>query len=187
MDRNFFDFVANPDKEHFLRSRHIVITDSKYNPYSDDLSNLGKLLDEGKFDEVSTYNNVNVLLRPMAHLYKAYAFNKMGMEAEEKAESILASQILENITLTGNGSKELPYIITRIDDEKDVLAYIEEQFMMQALVKDNERFYDCLTTQNGKKVYFNITDCYAKISGLSLEDLLGGIADESKRKWWKLW
>jgi len=187
MDRNFFDFVANPDKEHFLRSRSIVITDSEYDPYSDDLSNLGKLLDEGKFDEVSTYNNVNVLLSPRAHLYKAYAFNKKGMQAEEKAESILASQILENITLTGNGSKELPYIITRIDDEKDVLAYIEEQFMMQALVKDNGRFYDLLTTQNGKKVYFDITDCYAKISGLSLDDLLGGIADEPKRKWWKLW
>ena len=184
---DFFSFMITPDKELFLKSRDIVINHEDYNPYSDDLSEIEKMLDNNDFDKVIEYNNINVLLSPRVHLYKNYALKQMGNEDDAKSELILAQRIVENIALTGNGSMELPYIVTRVSDERDLLNYLEETFRGQSLIFENDIYYDRIDTVSGRQIYFNITDCYLKIKNTSFDDLLSQIQEKPKKKWWKIW
>lgn len=197
MNDNFFDFVKTPDRELFMRSRAQLVQRPEYYAYSDDLKKIDALLDEGKFDEALEHRNYNLILSPRAQMLYAFAYAQKGMEKEENAAATIGSIIMENILLTGNGSKEQPYFVTRIDDERDVLMALGEQFASQALLKDENRFLDCITTAAGTKIYFDITDCYASMAKFSLDDFLettekfANTADVHplvpEKKWWQFW
>lgn len=136
MTEDFFKFIMETTKENFSKSQRDVFSNNEYNPYSEDLNYLEELLDEEKFQDAVEYNTVNILLSPRAHLYKNYALTQLKKEDGAKAEMIIALKILECISLTGIGTKDEPYVITRISDEKDFLNYLEEEFSSQSLVSE---------------------------------------------------
>ena len=47
------------------------------------LKNLQDLLNEGKFEEVIQYVNVNILLSPRAHICKYFAYKELGTKRTE--------------------------------------------------------------------------------------------------------
>ena len=191
MTVDFFKFITETTKENFLASQQIVFSDETYNPYSDDLNILEQQLGNDEFEEVIEYVSVNILLSPRAHFCKHYALTELGDEEGAKAELILGQKILEAISLTGNGTKEMPYLITRMSDERDLLAYLDEEFASQSLVADNNRFYDLITTQSGNEIYFDITTSYSKMQNMvddeemDLSFLTGELVPE--KKWWQFW
>jgi Domain of unknown function (DUF4919) len=200
MDKEFYDFIKTPNRELFLRSRATVVAHPDYNPYSDDIRKIDDLLAEGKYEEAVAHRNINTVLSARAHLLHAFAFSQIGMEQEERSMSVVGGQLIENILMTGNGSLEHPYIVTRVEDERDVLTALQERATAQALVHENGRYYDRMTTQSGRDIYFDITDVYTKLqkSHLTIDDLLKDMADEepqkpdtesvrSTKKWWKFW
>ena len=197
MDDNFFDFVKTPDRELFMRSRTQLVQRPDYNAYSDDLRKLDSLLDEGKFDEALKYRSFNLILRPRAQMLYAFAYAQKGLEKEENAAATIGSLIMENILLTGNGSKEQPYFVTRVEDERDVVMALGEHFASQVLLQDEGRYMDCITAQSGKNIYFDITDCYKSMQKSSLDDFLEqlekeggqekGSSQASEKKWWQFW
>lgn len=201
MTDDFFDFLTEPTKEAFLKARNYVIEHEEYNPYSDDTSTLQDLLQKEAFEDVLKYNNINVILSPRVHLMKKYAATQLGKEKEASSEYFLGHRILEGINSTGDGSKENPYLVLRVSDERDFLGFIGEEFKSQALVKE-DKTYDLITTQSGKSIYFDITDSYKKIASFSFSDMLNSLGDdeedediqekkveviEKKKKWWKFW
>jgi hypothetical protein len=196
MKEQFIIFLQNPKKDTFLALRSVVISHNEYSPYSDDLKNINNLLLQNKFIEVAQYSNINILLSSRAHMYKSFAYKKLKDERGAETESKIGQTILEGIEYTGKGTLEKPFLVTRIDDERDFITYLDEIFESQALVNYKEKTYDCITTSKGKKIYFDISDCYKKMSDqfnmgqLNIETIYNDIPAEiikKDKKWWKFW
>ena len=195
MENDFFKFIVEPSKENFLAARDTVVRHPDYEPYSDDLDVLEKLLDDGKYEEAAKFNNINLFLSARAHLYKKYANEKLGNEKDAKMEHILAMGIIDGIEMTGDGTLENPYWVLRVSDERDLMLLLEENFASQALSHQNGRSYDIITTVSGKTIYFDITDCYNRMTatygsgkGSTVMQELEKMANKpSAKKWWQFW
>ncbi len=199
MTDDFYAFLKEPTKENFLKAHSYVVQHEDYNPYSDDINQMEELLEKNEFQKALEYANINVMLSPRAHLMKKYAATQLEDEEAANAEYFLAMRILEGIESTGDGSKEHPYLVLRVNDEGDLLSYLEEEYQVQRLIQE-DTIYDAITTKSGKTIYFDITDCYQKMNSFSMNDLLDNldISDEDldativapskkKKKWWKFW
>jgi hypothetical protein len=196
MKEQFINFISKPSKASFLELRTFIINHVEYAPYSDDIKNINNLLHQNNFKEAAQYANINILLSPRAHMYKSFAYRKLNDEKGAEIEAQIGQTILEGIALTGNGSLESPYLVTRIDDERDFLTYLEEVFASQALINDEDKSYDCITTASGKNIYFDITDCFKKMAfqfsnrEINLDDFLKDLKPEvvvKEKPWWKFW
>lgn len=188
----FFDFILDTTKDKFLASQAIVFSHEDYNPYSDDLNVMEDLLEEGKYEAVVGYSSVNILLSFKARMYKNYALTKIGDENEAKAELIFSHKILEGIGLTGDGTPEAPYQVTRISDEFDFLIYLDENYASQSLVTVKDRICDVITTHSGKDIYFDITKAYLRMKELMDSGKMKlPFEDEEvikrEKKWWEFW
>lgn len=168
MSNHIFDFLENTTKEKFIASQNIVTSHEEYDPYSKDLNTMEELLDAEKYEEVTAYNNINTLLSPRAHLYKNYAWRQLKKDHEAKCEMILAQKIMEAISLTGEGTKENPYQVIRVSDERDILMYLQERFAKQSLITEEEgkRFIDKIDCESEKTFYFDITTLYLKMQSI---------------------
>jgi hypothetical protein len=185
-----FEFLTDPTKETFLKCRELVINDPEYDPYSEDIENIQNLLNEGKFEEVIPYVNVNILLSPRAHIYKCFAYKELGDEKGKNIEMTIAQIIFECLEKTGDGTKDSPYIITRISDERDLIRHhLNKQDVSQNLVKDGDKIMDALTLDDGTLLYFDIKDPYQRLAFLfSKRNEQAESKDEEKpqkKKWWK--
>ncbi|MFS4430764.1 DUF4919 domain-containing protein [Chryseobacterium sp. S90] len=185
-----FEFLTDPTKETFLKCRELVINDPEYDPYSEDIENIQNLLNEGKFEEVIQYVNVNILLSPRAHIYKYFAYKELGDEKGRNIEMTIAQIIFECLEKTGDGTKESPYIITRISDERDLVRHhLNKQDVSQNLVKDGDKIMDILTLDDGTQLYFDIKDPYQRLAfSFSKRNEQAESKDEEKphkKKWWK--
>ncbi|MDW9382276.1 DUF4919 domain-containing protein [Chryseobacterium sp. JV558] len=185
-----FEFLTDPTKETFLKCRELVINDPEYDPYSEDIEDLQDLLNEGKFEEVIQYVNVNILLSPRAHIYKYFAYKELGDEKGRNIEMTIAQIIFECLEKTGDGTKEFPYIITRISDERDLVRHhLNKQDVSQNLVKDGDKIMDALTLDDGTQLYFDIKDPYQRLAfSFSKRNEQAENKDEEKlqkKKWWK--
>lgn len=187
---NVFEFLTDPTKETFLKCRELVINDPEYDPYSEDIENIQDLLNEGKFEEVIRYVNVNILLSPRAHIYKYFAYKELGDEKGGNIEVAIAQIIFECLEKTGDGTKDSPYIITRISDERDLIRHhLNKQDVSQNLVKDGDKIMDALTLDDGTQLYFDIKDPYQRLafSFSKRNDREENKEEEKpqKKKWWK--
>jgi hypothetical protein len=184
-----FEFLADPTKETFLKCRELVINDPEYDPYSEDLENIQNLLNKGIFEEVIQYVNVNILLSPRAHIYKYFAYKELGDEKGRSIEMTIAQIIFECLERTGDGTKESPYMITRISDERDLVRHhLNKQDVSQNLVKDGDKIMDVLTLDDGTQLYFDIKDPYQRLAfSFSKRNEQAESKDEEKphKKWWK--
>ncbi|WPO90331.1 DUF4919 domain-containing protein [Chryseobacterium sp. HR92] len=185
-----FEFLTDPTKETFLKCRELVINDPEYDPYSEDIENIQNLLNEGKFEEVIQYVNVNILLSPRAHIYKYFAYKELGDEKGRSIEMTITQIIFECLEKTGNGTKDSPYIITRISDERDLIRHhLNKQDVSQNLVKDGAKIMDALTLDDGTQLYFDIKDPYHRLafsfSKRNEQAESKDVEKAQKKKWWK--
>lgn len=185
-----FEFLADPTKETFLKCRKLVINDPEYDPYSEDIENMQDLLNEGKFEEVIQYVNVNILLSPRAHIYKYFAYKELAEDKGRSIEMTIAQLIFECLEKTGDGTKDFPYIITRISDERDLIRHhFNKQDVSQSLVRDGNKIMDVLTLDDGSQLYFDIKDPYQRMAfSFSKRNEQAESKEEQKpqkKKWWK--
>ena len=166
MNESFFDFVKNTTRETFSASQRFVFDHPDYHPYSDDLEIMESFLDNAEYQKTLEHNSINTILSARAHLYKSFAMQELENKDAEKFEMILAHKILEGMSLTGDGSLENAYVVTRISDERDLLRYLQEELVNQQLVQADNRYFDLLECASGKKIYFDITVPYTKMQEL---------------------
>ena len=167
MTDDFFKFITETTKENFFRSQRAVQMSDDYDPYSDDLDKMTKLLDANQLEETVAFNTVNIILSPRAHLYKSFALEQLGRAEEAKSESILAQKIMEGISISGYGTMRYPYFVTQISDERDFLMYLKEEFASQELMQGENVVFDKITCKSGKNIYFDITIPYLRLQKLS--------------------
>ncbi|WP_126653588.1 DUF4919 domain-containing protein [Chryseobacterium aureum] len=185
-----FEFLTDPTKETFLKCRELVINDPEYDPYSEDIENLQNLLNERKFEEVIQYVNVNILLSPRAHIYKYFAYQELGDEKGRNIEMTIAQFIFECLEKTGNGTKESPYMITRISDERDLVRHhLDKHDVSQRLIREGNKMMDELTLEDGTQLYFDIKAPYQRLAfSFSRKNEKAANKEEEKsqkKKWWK--
>ncbi|MFS4472261.1 DUF4919 domain-containing protein [Chryseobacterium sp. T20] len=185
-----FEFLTDPTKETFLKCRELVINNPEYDPYSEDIENMQDLLNEGKFEEVIQYVNVNILLSPRAHICKYFAYKELGDEKGKNIEMTIAQLIFECLEKTGDGTQDFPYMITRISDERDLIRHhLNKQDVSQSLVKDGDKIMDALTLDDGTQLYFDIKVPYQRLAfSFNKRNEQAENKEEEKnpkKKWWK--
>ncbi|WP_196893606.1 DUF6348 family protein [Aureivirga marina] len=159
----FHKLIEEPTKENYIKIRDVIFENPSFNPYSEDLNEIESLFEEEKYEEVSNYLNLDILLSPRAHFYMAFAFKKLKNEMGEKSEIYIYQSILQAISSTGDGTKKNPFLIVRISDERDLIQYLGEEFSSQQLVSEDGKFYDVISCVSGKKFYFDITKTYQRL------------------------
>lgn len=164
MTEQFIDFMTNPGPVTFQTARAAVMADPAYDPYSDDLKMLDDLFVNEKYQSIAAYKHVNILLSPLAHLIKSVAYEKLDLHEEAQSEMYMWRTIVKAIEATGDGSRDNPYLVTRVSDERDLIEYMNETFTSQSLVHEGDKHLDCLSLASGKEIWFDITGCLRHIA-----------------------
>ncbi len=189
MNDDFFNFLREPTRENMLYSQNQVASNSKYNPYSDYLSVMSDLFDKEEYQKILDDRDINTLLSPRAHFYKLKAAKKLNLSKLAETETFFLQGIIEAICNTGDGSKLNPYSVLAVQDERDILTSLGERLKSQHLIEKNGKYYDLISCESGRQIYFDITKPYSKLQELLNSELSNEPThDESKpKKWWKFW
>jgi hypothetical protein len=159
----FLEYLRKPNLQSFLAVRKVVVENPDYQPYSEDLEELDEFIDAEQYQAVLDLLPSmlpNLMLSPRLHLMLAYTHRRLGDEESANMESAVARACVEGILMTGRGTKTEPWLVTRTSDEYDVLMFIDRKMENQALVQEGDRVLDCLTGDDGKESWFDITDAY---------------------------
>lgn len=184
-----FDFIKDPTKENFLKSRELIVTNPDYNPYSNDLEIMEQLFENKEYEKLNYYVNINVLLSPRAHFIKYFSLKQAGNTKAADSVMFICHNILNGIEKTGDGTLQNPYIVIRISDEADFLQlHLRKKYTQQKLMQNEGKYLDVLTLEDGSELYFDITDAYQRISFSSKkrnETTENKEEKPEKKKWWK--
>jgi len=186
-----FDFVADPTKENFLKSRELIVTNPDYDAYSDDLDIMEQLFENKEYEKLNYYVTINVLLSPRAHFIKYLSLKESGNMKAAESVMFICVNILRCIEKTGDGTLQNPYIVIRVSDEKDFLQFhLKKKHTQQRLIQNEDKYLDVLTLEDGSELYFDITDAYKTVSrsfAKSKSELKKEEKEEEKlpkKKWW---
>ena len=116
--------VVEPTPANFQAVRAILATESGYNPFSDDLERLDKLVQAGKYYEALNFyarSLSNLVLSVRAHYLASEAAAEVGNKTFADMEMRFAVNCLDSILATGDGSASKPFVAVRLSDEADVL------------------------------------------------------------------
>ncbi|WP_312301958.1 DUF4919 domain-containing protein [Chryseobacterium sp.] len=182
-----FEFLTDPTKETFLKCRELVISNPEYDPYSQDTENMQNLLNNGKFEDVIQYVNINILLSPSAHIYKYFAYKELGNEKARNVEMMIVQTLFECLEKTGDGTRKSPYIVTRISDERDLIRHhFNKQEVSQWLIRDEDKIIDVLKLVDGTEVCFDIKTPYQRLAfSFNKRNRENGTEEKAQKKnWW---
>jgi len=159
-------WLEAPGQETFLAVRACVLASSVYDPYNQIFLRVNQALKDSKYEKVRDVlmgDMPNLLLSPRAHMLLAVAHSKLGAKESEEMEGYLLKLCLDGIGGSGDGSFERPFLVSRTEDEYDLLSSRHLERGSQALVQDGDRTLDRLTTADGTVLHFDITEAYRKV------------------------
>ena len=157
------EFCATRTQTSFLRLRRQVIDSPAYNPYSADMGDADRLISEGKWDDAEQYIHKlfpNWIISPGAHLRLSYLYRKLGDEKSSVSEGLLGVSFLDATLASGDGTRDRPFLVSRNEDEYDVLAHLQRDRSRQQLVKEDDRVFDVWDWDDGECLWFDIADQY---------------------------
>jgi hypothetical protein len=162
---NFLEYLKKPSTEGFQGLRQQVAASDRYAPYSNELDMLMAALCAGEPQaaiDLFWRSFPNLLLSPLAHFIQSQAYLDLKREDEAEGEKAMGRLILKSILATGKGTKKRPYVVMRVEDERDVLSVLKKQAGAQFLMTDKSRVFDLLQCSDGSEVYFDITLMYVR-------------------------
>lgn len=154
-----------PTAENYLAIRSVLMNGEHYDPYSTDIGELEQLCEEKQFARVlkMVSRNENLWLSPWAHLQASKAARMLRQQARAKREATLMAACLAGIQATGDGSRERPFVVTRVSDEYDLINSLGKKMSEQRLVSgDGGKYFDALDCADGTTVWFDISDILAR-------------------------
>lgn len=169
MQELFTAFLQTPTLDTFSAVRSHIVAHEKYDGYSRELDEMEEAYREKQFADVrKTFGEAmpNLLLSPGAHMLLSMAHHKEGDTQGADMEKFLCFCCLDGIQLTGDGTREKPYLVLRTSDEYDLLNSLGKSFAGQALVHDEEggKSFDLMTCDDGSELWFDITDMMAAMA-----------------------
>ena len=175
--KSFYEFVENPTGANYRKILDQLAAGPEYRPYARHIEQIHSLLDAGEYEkafEACRRSTGTLLLSPEVHMLAGHAARKLGEEGLFKLERVITSACIRGILDTGDGSKEDPYVVSVTGDEYFVLEVLKKQSASQALVKNDERYLDLITTTEGEEIYFDVTKPY-----MNLRSQFGSRAEDS--------
>jgi hypothetical protein len=157
---NYLEYLKGPSTEGFQSLRQQVAASDRYAPYSNEPDMLMAALCAGHPQAVIDLfwrSFPNMLLSPLAHFILSQAYLDLKREDEAEGEKAMGRLILKSILATGKGTKNRPYAVMRVEDERDVLSALKKQAGAQFLMTDKSRVMDLQRCSDGSEVYFDIT------------------------------
>jgi hypothetical protein len=168
MRAQFFTYLEHPSLDSFMGLREAVLSAEGFDPYSCDLDDINALMESDQWEEVVATITKNLfpnhLLSPSAHLSLGFAYHKLGREKESGFEQLVYSALVDGIKSTGDGTAEQPYLVTRTSDEYDLLMVEDLRPTQQSLIHRDGREFDMMTLEDGREVWFDITEIKAILS-----------------------
>ena len=157
MPDNFYQFCDSQNQEDFVRSREYILNHFDYEPYSQDLHKLDGYFNKGEYDKVIDFESINILLSPRANFIKGPAcmkMDKVDLAIEYDTKGI---KILEGILRSGKNSFNSPLQILRVEDERDVINFLEDELDQQRLKSTFNRDLDIIKCKSGKEYVFDVS------------------------------
>lgn len=155
-------YLASPTLDKFMSLRDAVMGSDGFNPYSSEMDDNQQLLDSDEHEKILGFVSENLwpnhLLSPRAHLHMAHACIKLGKEDQAELEGLMYERLLQGIELTGTGTKEEPFLVTRTSDEYDYLREHRLTLNSQGLIEIDDREFDVMSTKEQGDIWFDITD-----------------------------
>lgn len=130
-----------------------------YNPMVLIGGTLAPLMREGLHQEVVDTIRAwtpGVLLSPSAHGYLAGALSALGDEGGSRVEAKLSRLSVDSIAATGDGSRDDPCSVLRIEDEYDILRASSQESTGQKQLDDERGHFDVHTLKDGSEVWFRL-------------------------------
>ena len=155
-----------PNKENYLALRAAIVASPKYDPYSQDLEDIRELLQKKEFAQARARIKAampNLLLSPRAHLYAFQAAQGLKDTKTAEDERALLAACLKGILSTGEGTREKPYLVTRVEDEYDLLANLKKRSRKQGLVREGGKSLDCIMCTDGSECWFDVTEVFGSL------------------------
>ena len=162
----FIDFLKSPTKERYVAVYQALTTGQEYNPYGDDLKEIKRLIGKKHYEEARQKLKTawpSLLLSPSAHQCAATVARTLGDEATADKERQIAEKCLQGILATGDGSRERPYLVSRVSDEYDLIRHLNKRSTTQGLSLDGQRSYDVLNLDDGSQMWFDISAVFARV------------------------
>jgi len=156
----FAAFVKQPSKQSYLGVLAALASSEAYQPYSNDLWDIEKLVEQKQFKQAQARVDKarpGLLLSPRFHFLAARTAAGLGDAATRAAELSLFNECLRAILSTGDGSREKPYVVSMVADEYDLLRHLKKLKHSQGLIIEDENRYDRIQCQDGSEVWFDIT------------------------------
>lgn len=160
-------FLSEPGAESFEPLRTAVLEDPSYAPYSQDLSQADEALAQDQLsraEQLLHEGMPNLVLSANAHVMLSWIAHQRGEEDAAATEGFLARICVEAILSTGEGTLSRPYRVLRVEDEYDVLRYLQRRPKGQRLVEDGGRKLDCITCTDGAELWFDVSDPHGWIA-----------------------
>lgn len=163
MQEAFLQFLQDPTQERYLALREQVVAAETYRPYTEGLLTLAKLHEEERHEELLQAAEVvvpNFLLTPSLHYYLGRAHAALGNGDAENLERHIFAACRDALLATGDGTPTKPYLVTQLDDEREIMGFIGRTAVQQALVKHEDgRFFDVWTDEkDAEETWFDITE-----------------------------
>lgn len=170
--QQFMALVEEPNGKNYLAARTTLRTSTSYRPYSNHLEKTHELLETDLLTEAVDLLMAalpNLLLSPRVHRLLAIIAIKLEDREQAEMEVWMSHACCQGILGTGDGTPAEPYLVLRIEDEYDVLEYLEKQMTMQRLMENDGRHFDIITCDDESEIWFDVTDLRSQ--GMSQEDL----------------
>jgi hypothetical protein len=175
-------FLQNPGRGSFLALRSAWLALPDIDPYTRELDEVPEMIMGERYGDalklIRKHISPQYLLNPRTHMHLAMCLENTGDESGAKFERYFAFSLLDGIKSTGDGSEDRPFLVTRTSDEYDYLMAEGIRPAGQALIKaDDGRKLDQMTMENGRVLYFDVTEIYdimdRKFGGDSFEEPSG--------------
>ena len=101
-----------------------------------------------------------LILSPRVHFILSQISELNNNKENVEFYKTAALVVLDLIIKSGDGTKKRPYSVLHVSDEYDVIWALKKERSEQELIMDNGYVYDCLTTSDGEKIYFDIKDMF---------------------------
>ena len=156
----FIEYLKSQTSEAFLKARQAIIDSPNYDPYGMPLEPVEQLLEQERWTDAqeAIYAVMEeLILSPRAHLCAGYIAEQLGDDKAAEMERMLAAACVDGILGTGEGTQEKPYLVTRVDEEYDVMQYLGKQMTQQSLTESGGVPMDRIQCSDGSDLWFDIS------------------------------
>jgi hypothetical protein len=168
-------FLEKPTAARYRRVRRAVLQLSESGQRWHELGELAGLCKAGRYRQAARKADSMMpywALSPRVHFFAAQAAENLKRPEDAELERFLFGTCIDGLLSTGDGTAERPYLVTYVSDESDLLMATGRRGRQQQLVEGDVGCYDAVTCDDGREVWFDVSDVYGGAPLVPLEELI---------------